>query len=149
MTIKVEIHSDLLSENPLESSYLHLTIICSALKYCLGRSKTMSFIKLAYIFDKTMALESGAFDSKLTLSPWRISLTYKKSLILSEAHDLVELNSKDAKEVRISITDKGLDFVNGVEGLEVFNKYLDYLRDINIAENRFNSMMIRSMPNVY
>ena len=149
MTIDISIQSEFLDDTPNNSMFLHLTIICGALKFCLGQSKKMSFIKLAYIFDKTINLESGAFSSKITLSPWLIGADFKKSLVISEAHEYIEFHSKDGKGIKISISSKGEEYISNIEGLNIFQNYLDYLREIKLAENRFESPTIRCETNVY
>lgn len=149
MKIDIDFSDDLLDGMPTDSTFLHLTIICGALKHCLGTSKTMTFIKLAYIFDKTLNLEEGAFLSKITLSPWLISKVFKKSLIIAAANEYLELNAKEGKEIRISITSKGSYFIEKVERLNAFRAYLDYLKEIKLAENRFDNLKFRSEINAH
>ncbi len=149
MAINGEITERLLGEAPTESSFLHLTIICSALKYCLGRSKGLSFIKLAYIFDKTILLDEGAFSSKVTLLPWNISSTYRTSLIMAEANGFIEINSKSSGEMSIGIKDSGLAFISEIEEVGAFSKYIRFLKRANIPENRFDFLTIRLSPDVH
>lgn len=149
MIIDIEIHRDHLSQTPLDSRYLHLTILCGALKYCLGPAKKMSFIKLGYIFDKTIILEAGAFKSKLTLSAWSVGSTYKKALIFSEANNFIEITDNKSKGILINISENGDDFIRNIEKLDVFNEYIEYIKEINITESRFDDITIRPTKNVY
>ncbi len=144
MSITIQLKSEFLDSAPDNSTLTHLAIICGALKYCLGGAKTMSFIKLAYIFDKTLNLEANAFASKITLSSWNISRDFKKSLIMAESNELIELLTDSSKEIRISLAGSGEAYLNFVETNEAFVSYLDYLKEIRISENRFDSLIIRS-----
>ncbi len=144
MNIEVELKSKFLDSAPDNSTLAHFVIICGALKHCLGSASTMSFIKLAYIFDKTINLEANAFASKITLSSWNIDNDFKKSLIMAESNDFIELLVDSSKEIRISLTDKGDIYLSSVEIYQVFANYLEYLKEIKIPENRFDNPIIRS-----
>lgn len=144
MSIEIKLKSQFLDGAPENSTLTHLAIICGTLKYCLGNAKKMSFIKLGYIFDKTINLEKNAFSSKITLSPWNIDYDFKKSLILAQSIEFIELLTDNSKEAKISITTKGDIYISSVEHHQVFKNYLDYLKEINIPENRFNNPIFRS-----
>jgi len=145
MSIEIELNPKFLDSAPDNSALTHLAIICGALKHCLGSAKTMSFIKLAYIFDKTINLEANAFSSKITLSSWNIDSDFKKSLIMAEYSEFIELlTDKASKEIRMSLTDKGDIYLSSVETHQAFENYLEYLKEIKIPENRFNNLIIRS-----
>ncbi len=144
MTIEIQLESTFLDSAPDNSSFTHLTIICGALKYCLGSAKTMSFIKLAYIFDNTLKLEKYAFSSKITLSSWNIDSDFKRSLILAEFNKYIELLPDKSNELRVNLTDEGSAYLFSVEKHEAFKNYLHYLMDIKIPENRFQEPIIRS-----
>ncbi|RBP84312.1 hypothetical protein EBI01_05905 [Marinomonas rhizomae] len=145
MSIDIQLKPQFLDSAPDNSTLTHLAIICGALKYCLGSAKTMSFIKLTYIFDKTLNLEANAFSSKITLSSWNIDNDFKKSLIMAESNGFIELlTDKASKEIRISPTDKGDIYLSSVETHQAFVNYLEYLKEIKIPENRFNNLIIRS-----
>ncbi|EHJ03306.1 hypothetical protein [Marinobacter manganoxydans] len=149
MAINGEITERFLGETPAESSFLHLTIVCGALKYCLGRSKGLSFIKLAYIFDKTILLDEGAFSSKVTLLPWNISSIYRTSLIMAEANGFIEINSKSSGEMSINLKGLGFEFISEIEKADAFSKYIRFLKLANIPENRFDFLTIRLSPDVH
>tara|TARA_R110001583_G_scaffold59030_1_gene175667 strand:- start:2415 stop:2852 length:438 start_codon:yes stop_codon:yes gene_type:complete len=145
MSIEIQLKSQFLDSAPDNSTLTHLAIICGALKYCLGNAKVMSFIKLAYIFDKTINLEANAFASKITLSSWNIDNDFKKSLIMAESNGFIEfLIDKSSKEIRMSLTDKGDVYLSSVETHQAFANYLEYLKEIKIPENRFDNPIIRS-----
>ncbi|WP_028302370.1 hypothetical protein [Oceanospirillum beijerinckii] len=145
MSIEIQLKSRFLDCAPDNSTLTHLAIMCGALKYCLGSAKTMSFIKMAYIFDKTINLEANAFSSKITLSSWNIDNDFKKSLIMAESNGFIELIvDKSSKGVRISLTDKGDMYLGLVEGHKAFSNYLEYLKEVKIPENRFDNPIIRS-----
>ncbi len=144
MNIEIQLKSQFLDSAPDNSTLTHLAIICGALKHCLGSAKTMSFIKLAYIFDKAINLEANAFASKITLSPWNIDNDFKKSLIMAESIGFIELLTDKSKEIRISLIDKGEIYLSSVETHQAFESYLDYLKEIKIPENRFDNPIIRS-----
>ncbi|BCD99660.1 hypothetical protein [Marinagarivorans cellulosilyticus] len=145
MSIEIQLKPQFLDSAPDNSTLTHLAIICGALKHCLGSATTMSFIKLAYIFDKTINLEANAFSSKITLSSWNIDNDFKKSLIMAESNEFIELLiDKTSKEMKISLTDKGDIYLISVEKHQAFTNYLEYLKDIKIPENRFNNPIIRS-----
>lgn len=143
MSIEIELNSRPLDNSPDNSTLTHFAIICGALRYCLGSARSMSFIKLAYIFDKTINLEENAFSSKVTLSAWNIDKDFKKSLILAEANGFLEFNSANKARVKISISDAGNEYLTSIEKNQVFTKYLKYLKDVKIPENRFNKITIR------
>jgi len=144
MSIEIQLNPSFLDGSPSNSTLIHLAIICGALKYCLGNAKTMSFIKLAYIFDKAINLEENAFSSKITLSSWNIDNDFKKSLIIAESNRFIDLLTDNSKEIKISLTDKGDIYISSVETHQTFKNYLDYLKKIKISENRFNNLIIRS-----
>lgn len=143
MSVDIFLPSEFLDDSPSDSQYLHFTIICGALKFCLGTSKAMSFTKLAYIFDKTMRLEDGAFNSKMTLSPWLISSDFKKSLIIAESLKFIELNVDSKNSVRTSNLINGDEFINEIENIGVFKAYIDYLLNAKVSEVSFESPVIR------
>ena len=144
MSIEIQLKSHLLDIAPENSTLTHLSIICGALKYCLGSAKTMSFIKLGYIFDKSINLKENAFSSKITLSPWNIDYDFKQSLILAQSIEFIELHTDNSKEVKISLTSKGETYLSSVDQHEAFKNYQDYLKEIKIPENRFNNPILRS-----
>ena len=144
MNIEIQLKSQFFDSAPENSSLTHLAVICGALTYCLGSAKAMSFIKLAYIFEKTINLEENAFSSKITLSPWNIDNDFKKSLILAESHNFIEMLIDSSGEIKISIVDKGRVYLTSVEHYDAFMDYLDYLKEIKISESRFNKPIIRS-----
>ncbi|CAM3505368.1 hypothetical protein [Parendozoicomonas haliclonae] len=145
MSIEIQLKSHFLDSAPDNSTLTHLAIICGALKHCLGNAKTMSFIKLTYIFDKTINLKANAFSSKITLLPWTIDNDFKKSLIMAESNHFIELlTDKSSKEIKISLTDKGDIYLSSVETHHAFADYLEYLKEIKIPENRFENPIIRS-----
>jgi hypothetical protein len=149
MKINAEIRGNMLADSPLSSSFLHASIICGALTYCIGNARGMSYIKLGYIFDKTLAREDGAFDSKLTLLPWKISLAYKKALILCQANRFIDMTSASDGEVKLSIAGQGVFFLTEAERLGSFCQYINFLKGVSLPENRFKNITIRSNPNVY
>ncbi|BBB29913.1 hypothetical protein [Neptunomonas japonica] len=144
MSIEIQLKPQFLDSAPDNSTLTHLAIICGALKHCLGNAKTMSFIKLAYIFDKAINLEANAFASKITLSPWNIDNDFKKSLIMAESIGFIELLTDKSKEIRISLIDKGEIYLSSVETHQAFVNYLEYLKESKIPENRFDNPIIRS-----
>jgi len=144
MNIEIQLNPQFLDSAPDNSTLTHFAIICGALKHCLGNAKTMSFIKLAYIFDKARNLEANAFASKITLSSWNIDNDFKKSLIMAEYNDFIELLIDNSKEIRISLTDKGGIYLRSLETHQAFVNYLEYLKKIKIPENRFDNPVIRS-----
>lgn len=145
MSIEINLGSQFLDGAPDNSTITQIAIICGALKYCLGGAKTMSFIKLAYIFDKAINLEVNAFKSKTTLSPWNIDNDFKRSLIIAESNNYIEiLPDKSSSGVRISLSDKGDVYLSSVETHRAFVNYLGYLKEIKIPENRFENPIIRS-----
>lgn len=144
MSIEIQLKSQFLDSAPDNSTLIHMTVICGALKYCLGSARTMSFIKLAYIFDKTISLEANAFSSKITLSSWNIDSDFKRSLIMADSNEFIELLTDKSKELRMSLTDKGEMYLESVEAHKAFVKYLEYLKETKIPENRFDNPVIRS-----
>jgi hypothetical protein len=145
MSIEIRLKSQFLDSAPGNSTLTHLAIICGALKYCLGSAKSISFIKLVYIFDKTINLEANAFSSKITLAPWNIDNDFKKSLIMAEFNDYIELiPDKSTKELRIFLTEKGEVYLSSIETNKVFSRYFEYLKEVRIPENRFHNPTIRS-----
>ena len=89
----------------------------------------MSFIKLSYIFDKTINLETNAFSSKITLSSWNIDNDFKKSLIMASSNEFIELvTDKSSGRIVISLTDKGDIYLSSVETYQAFVNYLEYLK---------------------
>lgn len=144
MSIEIQLNPSFLDGAPSNSTLAHLAIICGALKHCLGGAKAMSFIKLAYIFDKAINLEENAFSSKITLSSWNIDNDFKKSLIIAESNRFIEFLTDNSKGIKISLTDKGDIYLGSVEMHQAFKNYLDYLKEIKITENRFNSLIIRN-----
>jgi hypothetical protein len=147
MKIDISLQSDFLDDTPNNSAYLHLAIITGALKYCLGQSKSMSFSKLAYIFDKAINKEAGAFKSKITLSPWIISSDFKKSLLIAEAHNYIELNPSPSNEIKINNSQDGDEYIAKIENLNIFEDYIEYLKKSKITEARFVRPVIRSELN--
>lgn len=145
MKINIELSKDTIDGVPTDSLMLQIAIVCAALKYALGSAKTMSFIKLAYLFDKTIDNATEASISRLALTPWVISKKYKNALLVSESYGYVELLAKSGKELRISLTDKGSDFLLEVERLRAFEKYVAFLKaSKGLTESRFNSIKLRS-----
>lgn len=145
MSIEIRLNSTFLDSAPDNSTLTHLAIICGALKHCLGGAKAMSFIKLSYIFDKTINLETNAFSSKITLSSWNIDNDFKKSLIMASSNEFIELvTDKSSGRIVISLTDKGDIYLSSVETYQAFVNYLEYLKEIRISENRFDNPIIRS-----
>jgi len=144
MSMEIQLKPQFLDSAPDNSTLTHLAIMCCALKHCLGSAKTMSFIKLAYIFDKAINLEANAFASKITLSSWNIDNDFKKSLIMAESNGFIELLVDKSKGIRISLTDKGNIYLGSVETHQAFLNYLEYLKEIKIPENRFDNPIIRS-----
>lgn len=144
MSIEIQLKNRFLDSAPDNSTLAHLTILCGALKYCLGSAKKMSFIKLAYIFDKTINLEENAFSSKITLSTWNVDSDFKKSLIIAESNGLVNFFIDSNKKVRISLASKGVLYLGYIEDNNIFINYINYLKEINISENRFDNLVIRS-----
>ncbi len=144
MNIEIQLKSQFFDGAPENSTLTHLAIICGALTHCLGSAKAMSFIKLAYIFEKTLKLEKNAFSSKITLSTWNIDNDFKKSLILAESNEFIELLIDSSGEIKISVIDKGRTYLNSVEQHDAFKSYLDYLKEINISESRFKKPIIRN-----
>ena len=143
MSIEIQLKSQFLDSAPDNSTLTHLVVICGALKYCLGTSKAMSFIKLSYIFDKAINLESNAFSSKITLSSWNIDNDFKKSLIMAENNGFIEISINTSNEIRISLTDKGDIYLCSVEVNQAFLNYLEYLKEVIIPESRFDNPLIR------
>lgn len=144
MNIEIELKSQFLDGAPENSTLTHLAIICGALTYCLGAANTMSFIKLAYIFEKTINLEENAFSSKITLSTWNIDNDFKRSLIMAESNQFIEMLIDKSGEMRLSIIEKGNLYLHALEKHGAFKNYLDYLKEIKISESRFNNIIIRS-----
>nr|WP_324259396.1 hypothetical protein [Cellvibrio fontiphilus] len=144
MNIEIQLKSHFFDTAPENSTLTHLAIICGGLTYCLGGAKVMSFIKLAYIFEKTIRLEKNAFSSKITLSSWNIDNDFKKSLILAESNRFIEMLIDSSGEIKISITDSGKAYLNSVEQHDAFKSYLDYLKEIKISESRFKKPIIRN-----
>lgn len=138
----IGLEKDFLDESYDDSSYLYLSIICGALKYCLGQASTMSFIKLGYIFDKAIHLEKNAFKSKSTLSTWNISSTFRKFLIMAFKNKFIEIIPK-GPELKISLSPEGEEYISEIEALEVFLEHLDYLKNISLPENKFDNFSFR------
>ena len=146
--ISIELNSEFLDESHSDSSYLYLSVICGALKYCLGQASSMSFIKLAYIFDKTTSLEPNAFESKATLATWDISKVFKSTLIIAYKNEYIDFHPKESK-LRISLSPKGDDYILSLESLGVFKEYREYLNKIKLPENRFDDIKLRCVVNEY
>ncbi len=145
MTIEIKLKNTFLDSAPDNSTFTHFAIICGALKYCLGQAKYMSFIKLAYIFDKTINLENNAFSSKLTLSSWSVDSDFKKSLIMAESNKFVKFTvDKQSNKIRLSLGENGDSYLRSLENARAFSVYIEYLKEIKIPENRFDNLIIRS-----
>lgn len=143
MSINISIANDLSKGAPSSSMYLHLCIICSALKYCRGASKGMTYSKLAYIFDKTIILDENAITSFSTLKPWFIGGDFKKSLVIAESQSFVLFEEDQKAGMKISNTDKGNEYVSSLENMDVFQNYISYLKRMQFTEKKFEKPLIR------
>jgi len=141
--ININLDEDLVSNSPSNSFHLHLVILCGALKYCLGRSNSMSYIKLSYIFENTIALKSDAFKSKLTFRPWRIDGYFRDSIIKAESMGYIKFIQDAKMGIKISNTTLGNSYLSEIEVLNTFSSYRNYLNKITLNENKLAKPIIR------
>lgn len=141
--------SDDLQDYQPDSSYIvHLVILCASLKYCLGTSKSMSFKKLSYIFDNVLKKEEDRLRIKQTLLPWDIEGYFRKSLILANSENYLELLSKNSM-LTVAITDQGENFVNSIEEGGQFSSYVELIKSVKRKETEFSQFNIGCAVNEY
>ena len=143
MDININLDTDLTVNSPSNFFHLHLMILCGALKYCLGRSNSMSYIKLSYIFENTIALKWDAFKSKLTIRPWRIDGYFRDSIIKAESMGYIQFKQDAKTGLKISNTILGDTYLIEIESLGAFSSYKSYLNKISLNENRLVKPIIR------
>jgi hypothetical protein len=138
-----------LSDYQPDSFYIvHLVILCSALKYCLGASKSMSFKKLSYLFDKVLKREKQMLRIKQTLFPWDVDGYFRKALILAKSEGYIELLSK-SYELTVILTERGDTFVSSVESDGHFSDYIDMLKATKKSEKEFSQITLGCSLNEY
>jgi hypothetical protein len=141
--------SDDLQDYQPDSFYIvHLVILCASLKYCLGTSKSMTFKKLSYIFDNVLKKEEDRLRIKQTLLPWDIEGYFRKSLILANSENYLELLSKNSM-LTIAITDQGENFVNSIEEGGQFSSYVELIKSVKRKETEFSQFNIGCAVNEY
>jgi len=141
--------SDDLQDYQPDSFYIvHLVILCASLKYCLGTSKSMSFKKLSYIFDNVLKKEEDRLRIKQTLLPWDIEGYFRKSLILANSENYLELLSKNSM-LTVAITDQGENFVNSIEEGGQFSNYVELIKSVKRKETEFSQFNIGCAVNEY
>jgi hypothetical protein len=133
---------------PDNNSYFHLLIMCLTLKFCLGQSKTMSYIKLSYIFDITIKRKFGSSASTKLIEPWDVGGYFRITLLLANSLNLIKLDS-GAKGLSISLTDKGLEYISPVTEDNAFSAYVNFLKTSKFTEKDFLEPTIKCEFNEY
>lgn len=146
--MEVILNEDLKDCHPDSFYVIHLFILCAALKYCLGTSKTMTFKKLSYIFDNVLRKDKESLSLKTTLLPWDIEGAFRKSLLLANSESYIEMLSKDSM-LNVVLTDEGKKFIAEVESKGQLSGYLELIKTINKKETEFSDFRIGCALNEY
>lgn len=146
--MQIILNEDLKDCHPDSFYVIHLFILCAALKYCLGTSKTMSFKKLSYIFDNVLKKNRESLSLKKTFLPWDIEGAFRKSLLLANSESYIEMLSKDSM-LNVVLTDEGEKFVAEIESKSQLSGYLNIIKTINKRETEFSNFRIGCALNEY
>lgn len=146
--MQIILNDDLKDCYPDSFYVIHLFILCAALKYCLGASKTMSFRKLSYIFDNVLKKDKKSLSLKKTLLPWDVEGAFRKSLLLANAESYIEMLSKDSM-LNVVLTDEGEEFIAKIESKGQLSSYLKLIKTINRKETEFSDFRIGCALNEY
>ncbi|WP_076417958.1 hypothetical protein [Colwellia sp. UCD-KL20] len=146
--MEIVLSDDLQDYQPDSFYIIHLVILCASLKYCLGASKSMSFKKLSYVFDNVLKKEGDHLQLKKTLLPWDIEGYFRKSLILANAENYLELISKNSM-LTVVLTDHGEHFVSSVELSGHFLNYIELIKSVRRKETEFSKFNLGCAVNEY
>lgn len=146
--MQIVLNEDLKDCRPDTFYVIHLFILCAALKYCLGSSKTMSFKKLSYIFDNVLKKDKECLSLKKTLLPWDIEGAFRKSLLLANSESYIEMLSKGSM-LNVVLTDEGDKFIAEIESKGQLSSYLKLIKTINKKETEFSDFKIGCAINEY
>lgn len=146
--MEILLNDDLQDCQPDSSYYLHLFILCSSVKYCLGTSKSISFTKLSYIFDNVLSRNNEGRDVKNFILPWDLDGYFRKSLVLAHAQEYLSLTNKGGA-LFVQITDHGEIFLAEMEKEKRFENHLDYIKKTNRKETEFANLSLGCVFNEY
>jgi hypothetical protein len=146
--MEILIDSDLRDLYPDNTFLIHLVILCCALEYCLGSSKSMSFKKLSYIFDNVVKKNQTAFKATNSVVAWDIEGYFRKSLIMAEAGGYIQFLSKTGS-ITLQLGEKGSHLVAMVERNKRFESYIGLVKSSKYKETDFKSPNIGCDLNEY
>ncbi len=146
--MEILIDNDLSDIHPDNTLIIHLVILCCALEYCLGSSKSMSFKKLSYIFDNVIKKNQAAFKATNTIVAWDIEGYFRKSLIMAEAGGYIKFLSKIGA-ITLQIDNKGRGLITLVEESNRFESYIGLVKKSKYKETDFKSPNIGCDLNEY
>jgi hypothetical protein len=146
--MEIVIDADLSDLHPDNTFVIHLVILCCALEYGLGSSKSMSFKKLSYIFDNVIKKNHSAFNAANSLVAWDVEGYFRKSLLMAEANGYLDFISKEGM-FSLQINDKGKSLLAEVERSRQFESYISLVKKSKYKETDFKSPSIGCELNEY
>jgi hypothetical protein len=133
---------------PDNNSYFHLLILCLSLKFCLGQSKAMSYVKLSYLFDVAIKREFSSSSNNKLIEPWDVEGYFRITFLLANSLELIEA-SAGAKGLAISLTTEGDEYIMPALNDGAFSEYVNFLKSLKLTEKDFLGPTIKCEFNEY
>jgi len=135
--IKININKKKVLENSSENSRANLIVLLLILKHTVkGKTKSISFNKLAYVFDAICKNRKESKGTVLLSSPWQISMSLKKMIILACENALIDI-VRNGSSVKFTIGNKGLELLDKIEKESLFGDLDTLIRFVseNVSES--------------
>jgi hypothetical protein len=146
--MEIVIDDDLNDLEPSASVYLQVSILLLVMRYSLGASATMSFIKASYMFDKALRKSFNFSNSNKLIEPWDLDGYFRKALLIANGLGYIDMKTS-TEGIKLSLNKSGESFVDVITREGAFVDQVNLLRQNKIFESDFKNINVKCGINEY
>jgi hypothetical protein len=137
MNVDIVVSKNIIAPEPIDDLLLRLVILCAALKYCMGNSKSMNFEKLSYLFDTAISRKPSISNISTGKHTWKVTRKFKQALVRAYTVDYISLEKKKDGQMAIKLLDSGQVFLTEIESKHGFESYISYFKKSQMTDINF------------